>query len=404
MGLQELKNKINKNVKGVHADVLSQSKIANIEEWVPTPHYDLNRILSGSLFKGIPEKTLTMLVGPEASFKSSFMCLSMVNAQQMGYTPVILDTEGAWTGDFVRNWGLDPDNILYVYTPFVDEATTTLGQLIGEDEKFIIGLDSLGNLETEKLQDDITKTKRDDNGEETKGGDGRAKADQGQLQKKIKRLLKIVLSICKRQNSIGLISGHFYGSPNSYGSAEEIGGGKHAKLAPHIIVSLKKSSMTELKKTGLVEGSGPNTKIMGTQIRAITLKNRFYPAFQECTVNIDYMKGINPYSGLEKLAMDSGYIHKGGAWYTNTITEEKVQGTHNVYSLFDEDLLNKLDEYVKETGYSSVNKQMEETLKEADDVVEDNDSDDVFNDSDQIETSTQELSGNGKKPRSIFNK
>jgi RecA/RadA recombinase len=55
----------------------------------------LNRILSGSLFKGIPEKTMTMLVGPEASFKSSFMCLSMANAQSMGYTPVIIDTEGA---------------------------------------------------------------------------------------------------------------------------------------------------------------------------------------------------------------------------------------------------------------------------------------------------------------------
>lgn len=265
---------------------------------------------------------------------------------------------------------MDPDNILYVYTPFVDEATTTLGQLIGEDEKFIIGLDSLGNLETEKLQEDITKTKKNEDGEEIRGGDGRAKADQGQLQKKIKRLLKIILSICKRQSSIGLVSGHFYGSPSSYGSAEEIGGGKHVKLAPHIIVSLKKSNMTELKNANLVEGSGSKTKILGTQIKAITLKNRFYPAFQECLVNIDYIKGINPYSGLDKLAIDSGYIIKGGAWYTNTLTGEKVQGTTNVYSLFDETLLNKLDEFIKNTGYSSINKQIEETLKEADEVIE----------------------------------
>ena len=46
---------------------------------------------------------------------------------------------------------------MYVYAPFVDEVTTTLGQLIGRGENFIIGLDSIGNLETEKLQDDITK-------------------------------------------------------------------------------------------------------------------------------------------------------------------------------------------------------------------------------------------------------
>ena len=95
MSLEELKAKINKNVKGTHCDVMSNSDIAKIERYVDTNHYDLNRIISGSLFKGIPEKTMTMLVGPEASFKSSFMCLAMANAQSMGYTPVIIDTEGA---------------------------------------------------------------------------------------------------------------------------------------------------------------------------------------------------------------------------------------------------------------------------------------------------------------------
>jgi hypothetical protein len=119
------------------------------------------------------------------------MCLSMANAQSMGYTPVIIDTEGAWTDNFVTNWGLDPDNILYVYAPFVDEVTTTLGQLIGSGENFIIGLDSIGNLETEKLQDDITKVKKKEDGTEEKGGDGRAKADQGQLQKKLNDYLKL---------------------------------------------------------------------------------------------------------------------------------------------------------------------------------------------------------------------
>ena len=95
MGLEDLKNKIQKNVKGCTVDVLSESKVANIEDYVPTPHYDLNRIISGDLFKGLPDKTLSLLVGPEASFKSSFMALTMANAQKKGYTPVIIDTEGA---------------------------------------------------------------------------------------------------------------------------------------------------------------------------------------------------------------------------------------------------------------------------------------------------------------------
>lgn len=350
MSLEELKAKISKNVKGVHVDVLSQSDIAVIDDWVPTPHYDLNRILSGSIFKGLPEKSLTTLVGPEASFKSSFMCLTMANAQKQGYTPVIIDTEGAWTDDFVKNWGLDPNNILYVYAPFVDEATKVLGSLMESGEKYIIGLDSVGNLETEKLE------------KELKGGED-PKADQGQLQKKIKRMLKILLAIVKKQKSIGVLSGHYYGSPSQYGNAQEIGGGYHMRLAPHIIISLKKSK--------IIEGTGDKKRVVGNQINAITLKNRFYPAFNECSIDINYIDGINSFSGLEKIALESGHLKVGGSWYTNTVTGEKVQGASKIGQLFNEEMLIELDEYIKKSKYSTVNREMEETLKEIEKVMED---------------------------------
>jgi hypothetical protein len=35
------------------------------------------------------------LVGPEASFKSSFSALCAANSQKEGYTPIVIDTEGA---------------------------------------------------------------------------------------------------------------------------------------------------------------------------------------------------------------------------------------------------------------------------------------------------------------------
>lgn len=359
MNLEDLKNKINKNVKGVHADILSKSEIANIKEWVPTPHYDLNRILSGSLFKGLPEKTVTLLVGPEASFKSSFICLSMANAQQLGYTPVIFDTEGAWKTDFAERWGLDCNNALFLYTPFVEDVLTSLGQLIGDEKKFIIGLDSIGNLEVEKLEQDITKSRNGDGNT----GDGRAKADQGQLQKKIKRMSKVILSICKRQNSIALLAGHYYGSPTQYGSAEEIGGGKHIKLAPRIILSFKKSKLVE------------NKKVIGNRITAITLKNDFYPAFQETTIDIDYRRGIDPYSNLEKLAEDANLITQSGSWYTNNVTGEKVQGASNISKIIDIEILQELDKHLQKTGYSSINREMEGVMKEADEIIEEADTD-----------------------------
>ncbi len=83
--------------------------------------HDLNRILSGSLFTSVPTRSHTGLVGPETSGKSSFMALMLADAQRKGYLPVVIDTEGAWTPQFVERWGIDPNNILRVPSMWVDE-------------------------------------------------------------------------------------------------------------------------------------------------------------------------------------------------------------------------------------------------------------------------------------------
>jgi RecA/RadA recombinase len=95
MGLNDLKKKIEKASKGTHVSVLSQSDIAKSVDTIETPSYDLNRILSGNLFKGLPLKSLSLMIGPESSGKSSMAALCVAEAQRKGYSPIILDTEGA---------------------------------------------------------------------------------------------------------------------------------------------------------------------------------------------------------------------------------------------------------------------------------------------------------------------
>ena len=221
-----------------------------------------------------------------------------------------------------------------------------MGQILDEGDKYFIGLDSVGNLEAEKLKEDL------------KGKEHVAKADQGRLQKDIKRLLKLLLAISKKQNSIAVCSGHYYGNPSMYGSAEQIGGGYHMRLSPHIILSLKKSKILDSQKN-----------VIGNSIKAITLKNRFYPAFQECEVNIDYTKGVDAYSGLYELAEKIGVLEKKGSWFVNTKTGAKVQGSSKLNEIIDDETLNTINEYVKSTGYSTVNAKIEETLGEADEMV-----------------------------------
>jgi len=341
--LDSLQQVIGNKLKGVHVSILSDSDIASTREWFPTPAYDLNRILSGSLKKGIPNKSLTLFVGPETSGKSSLMALCIKKAQEEGFTPCVFDTEGSWDGNFVSRWGLDPENIMYVYTPWVDKIAVALGNIINSDmDKLAIVIDSIGGMERRKVVDDAI-------------GDGRLVADQGSLQREIKRTLKMLLNIVKGKNSVGMCAGHYYGNPNSYGTADEIGGGKFVKLAPDIIVSLKKEQIrTPDRKT-----------VIGNKIKAMTIKNRFYPPFNEAYVDIDFNRGINRWVGILDLAMKAGIVLQKGSWYS--MGEEKLgQGVEKATQVMEEvygnKLLDDLDEWLRKTGYSTINENEKEAL------------------------------------------
>ena len=347
---EKLQAGINKNVKGVHASMMAESAIATEYYWVKTPALDLNRALSGSTQRGIQSRNLVGIVGPEHTFKSSFMILCMVEAVKQGKKAVILDTEGGLKKDFCARWGLDLDNVFYVYTPFVDEVRSVLGQIreTGETD-LIIGLDSVGGLDRQKQFDDAAK--------------GEMKADQGLLQKEIRSMLKLFLNICIAQNSIGIATGHMYGSPTTgVPMPDQIGGGKAMRLFPSILINLYKQPIYEFpSKKGKERG-----KIVGTEIHASTLKNRMYPPFQTATVKMNYQEGIQPYAGLLDLAINANLIEQNGAWYS--YKGEKRQGAENAEELVQvEDILDELDSWLEKTGYSTVSEeiqQAEELLKE----------------------------------------
>jgi recombination protein RecA len=153
----------------------------------------------------------------------------------------------------------------------------------------IIGIDSVGALDTYKLVKGATE--------------GDVKADQGQLQKQIRRMLRLLLNICVEQNSIGIVTGHMYGQPGVVPMPDQIGGGKAMRMFPSIIIQLRKDTV---KKDRPVQN----------EIIATTIKNRMYPPFQEALVKIDYREGINPYAGLINILSESKIVEKSGATFS----------------------------------------------------------------------------------------
>jgi recombination protein RecA len=349
MDINELKARLQKAAKGVHIEVLSESNIANVSKFLDGPSYDVNRILTGSLFKGLPEKSVTCLVAPEGVFKSSLMAIAAADAQRKGYKPIIFDTEGAFSKEFCERWGVDPDNMLHIYTIYVEEITTLLGDFIdNKDQDIFLILDSLGGLESTKIIRDTTS------------GDHEAKADQGGLARKIKRMLKMFVSVVKSQNGMGMFSGHWYGKPDSYGAAEDIGGGKYVKLAADIIISMKKTSIYANPAGKTIKEKGD---IVGSEISACTLKNRFYPPFQEAKIQINYKDGINKFAGIMDMALTCGIIQQSGAWYSyqgERLGQGIVKATDAVITndAISKSILNELEVILKTTGYSNVNNEV----------------------------------------------
>lgn len=339
---KKLQDNINKNIKGVHASVMADSKIATDRYWVKTPAYDLNRVLSGNLNMGLQSRNLVGIVGPEHSMKSSFMILCMVEAIKQGKKAVILDTEGALNAEFCNRWGLDIDQVYYIYSPFISEIRAVLGQirLTGETD-LIIGLDSVGGLDRLKQFEDAQK--------------GEMKADQGLLQKEIRSMLKLFLNICIQQNSIGIATGHMYGSSQS--NYDQIGGGKAMKLFPSVLIQLYKRQILE-------NPEDRKSKVLGTEIDATTLKNRMYPPFQKATVQLNYLDGIQPYAGILDLAIQCGIIIQKGSWYSHRDDVfEKAQGKGKIEPLLATvpNLIEDINSWLVDTGYSTVS---EETKKE----------------------------------------
>jgi recombination protein RecA len=139
-----------------------------------------------------------------------------------------------------------------------------------------------------------------------------------------------------------------------YPSPDQIGGGKAMLLLPSIIVDLKKEKLI----------NNDTKEIYGTKVTASTLKNRQYPPFQTAKIEIDYRHGINEDAGMLDLAVDAGIVEQNGAWYSyknerlGQGKEKATEGLVNFGEIFDE-----IDNFLKTTGYSKVDKEVEEAAK-----------------------------------------
>lgn len=326
------------------ATFLSENALCNVDTWYDTGCYALNAIISGKLCGGgIPKGRITIFAGPSQTGKTLLVNKILGLAQKRGIIPVIFDTEFAIDKTTTAGVGLDPDKTKYVPVYTIENArnqiSTFLDSIVENNlqGKFIISLDSLGNLAGSKEVTDVEKDK--------------SAADMGTRAKGLKSMLRLLTYKAGRAGVPILMTNHTYSDPASlYPSLvqNQSGGSGPLYMASVIVQLAKKNEKQEAEDEAIL----PEAKnYNGVTLRALTVKNRFVPPFLEASINLNYLTGLDKYSGLLEMAVNHGLIVQTGSTYT------KPDGTKLGYAKnftkdkkFYEELIPLLDKKL-ETAY-----------------------------------------------------
>ena len=278
--------------------------------WYSVGNYALNRIISGSFFRGIPQGRVTGLVGPSGAGKSFLAANLMASAQHEGAFALMIDAENASDEKFVKAIGVDtsPANYRYVGVRTIPQVTKVMSSFIKGYKKeynnnpdapqIIIVIDSLDMLMTDTEEKNWVK--------------GVTKGDQGQRNKQLKQMLRTFVQAVKELNISIIITDGVYKN-------QDLLNGEGVYIAKEAI-RFSISQIIMLTKLKLKDDA---KVIRGIKMKCEGFKTRFTQPFQKVVIEVPYEEGMNPYSGLLTVGLELGIIKQSGAWYNVVDSDEK---------------------------------------------------------------------------------
>lgn len=295
--------------------------------WYSTGNIALNKNVSGSFSKGIPESRITCLAGPSGSGKSFLACNIIKNAQDEGAFILVLDSEHALDETFMSAIGVDtsPEKLQYVGVTLFSDVVSAVSDFVGLYEKEY-GKDNPNAPKVMIILDSIDMLLTDTEADHFKSGV--QKGDQGQRAKQSKHLLKTIVAKIKRLPMSMLVTHQVY--PNT-----DVLNGEGLWIINNAI-RYSASQIMLITKLKLKEGSD----IIGIRMRVECYKSRFAKIGSKIEIEVPYSKGMDPYSGFLDLMEDLGVVVASGAWKSLQLPGQDVIKfqTKNL----DEQLVNKI--------------------------------------------------------------
>lgn len=276
-------------------------------KWYSTGNYALNRSLSGSYFKAIPQGRLSAFVGPSAAGKSFIICNVIREAQRDGAICLVLDSENALDPKFMARAGINvnDENLTYAQVVTIQDITKVTSEFLTGYEKeygrfnkdapeLMIVLDSLGNCLTD--------------GENEKFEKGIQTGDQGASAKNKKHLLRTLVSRLGRCNATFVFTDQVYPADIMQGDGAwaVTNGVKYSASQIGLITKLK-----------LKEG----TDVVGIRMRVDTYKSRFVKPGVRIELEVPYKTGLSSIEGIVDSWLADGIAVKEGHSYVVETSE-----------------------------------------------------------------------------------
>lgn len=287
--------------------------------WHSVGNYAINRIISGSYTRGVPQGRVTAFVGPSDSGKSFLLSNCMKAAQDDGAFVYAIDSENALDYNYLRRVGVktDGDNFLGVsvvtvqdlvdvVSDFIKKYVAAYGKYNKAGPKVLLCIDSLSMLLTEAENENFEK--------------GDQKGDQGQQAKQIKHFLKTMTSRMKMANMSLACTAHVY-------SADPLKGEGLYSVTPSLRYACSQIVLvTKLKlKEEEAQKGKKDKEVIGIKLKAETFKSRFAKLGSKVELEVPYDAGLDPYEGLLGLMVDDDILTKGASgWYT--LDYEGIEG------------------------------------------------------------------------------
>ena len=331
--MTELFKELLKVVDNEYGGLMEDDEWTDTTGWVDTGSYSLNALFSGSIYGGFAGNKSTALAGEPSTGKTFYAlesCKHFLDNNEDGRI-FYFETEGAISKSMLIDRGIDVSRFVYLPVNTVQDFRTQALKLVNtymeskEKIPVMLGLDSLGNLSTDKEMEDIAT------GKDTRD------MTRAQLIRGAFRVLRLKLGI----SQIPLIvTNHVYDVIGSYVPLKKMSGGSGLDYAADQIAFLS-------KKKAVDKNDEDNN---GVVITATLKKSRFTIENKKIETLLYYQKGLDRYYGLVDLGVKFGMLKKvstkiqmpdGSSHFQSHIEKEPEK-------YFDQELLDKIDAACKD--------------------------------------------------------